>query len=58
MGHIHQVAHCMLLLDTRSRIRRRMVLVTMACRSRGRGTKVQSPEDPVAQQECAHEKER
>ena len=48
----------MLLLDTRSRIRRRMVLVTMACRSRGRGTKVQSPEDPVAQQECAHEKER
>jgi hypothetical protein len=35
-----------------------MVLVTVACRSVGRGTKVQNPEDPVAQKERAHEKER
>jgi hypothetical protein len=48
----------MVLLGTRSRIRRRMVLVHVACRSLGIGTKVQSPEDPVAQKESAHEKER
>jgi hypothetical protein len=57
MGHIHQVAHRVLVVN-RSRIRRRMVLVTVACRSRVRGTKVQGSEDPVAQKERAHEKER
>jgi hypothetical protein len=57
MGRIHQVAHRVLVVN-RSRIRRRMVFVTVACRSRGRGTKVQSPEDPVAQKERTHEKER
>jgi hypothetical protein len=57
MGRIHQVAHCVLVVN-RSSIRRRMVLVTVACRSVGRGTKVQNPEDPVAQKERAHEKER
>lgn len=46
------------LLDTRSRIRRRMVLVTVACRSLGIGTKVHSPEDPVAQKERTREEER
>ena len=57
MGNIHQVAR-RVLLGTRSRIRRSMVLVNVARRSLGRGTKVQSPEDPVAQEERAHEKER
>jgi len=57
MGRIHQVAHCVLVVN-HSCIRRRMVLVTVACRSVGRGTKVQNPEDPVAQKERAHEKER
>jgi hypothetical protein len=35
-----------------------MVLVTVARSSLGRGTKVQSPEDSVAQKERAREKER
>lgn len=48
----------MILLDTRSRTRRRVMLVHVACGGVHRGTKVQSPEDPVAQKECAHEQER
>jgi hypothetical protein len=56
MGRIHQVARRMF-LGTRSRISRRMVLVTVARRSLGRGTKVQSSEDPVAQKDRTHEKE-
>ena len=47
-----------MLVDTRSRIRRRVMLVPVACGGVGRGTKVQGPEDPVAQKERAHEKER
>jgi hypothetical protein len=57
MGRIHQVAR-RVLLDIRSRIRRRMVLVNVARRSLGRGTKVQGPEDPVTQKERAREEER
>jgi hypothetical protein len=47
-----------MLLDTRSRIRRRVMLVTVACGGVGSGAKVQGPEDPVAQKESAYEKER
>ncbi len=57
MGRIHQVAR-RVLLGIRSRIRRRMVLVNVARRSLGRGTKVQGPEDPVTQKERAREEER
>ena len=57
MCDIHQVARRML-LDTRSRIRRRVMLVTVACGGVGSGAKVHDPEDPVAQKERAHEKER
>jgi hypothetical protein len=57
MGRIHQVAR-RVLLDIRSRIRRRMVLVNVARRSLGSGTKVQGPEDPVTQKERAREEER
>ena len=48
----------MLLLDTRPRIRRSMVLVCVACRSLRRITKVCSAEDAMAQKECACEEER
>ncbi len=34
------------------------MLVTVACRSLGRGTKVQDSEDPVTQKERTYEKER
>ena len=47
-----------MLLDTRSRIRTRVMLVTVACGGVGSGAKVHGPEDPVAQKERAHEKER
>jgi hypothetical protein len=57
MCNIHQMAHHML-LDTRSRIRRRVMLVTVACGGVGSGAKVQGPEDPVAQKESTYEKER
>jgi hypothetical protein len=57
MCDIHQVAHRVLLV-TRSRLRRRVMLVTVACRSVGSGAKVQGPEEPVAQKERAHKKER
>jgi hypothetical protein len=57
MCDVHQVTRHML-LDTRSRIRRRVMLVTVACGGVGSGAKVHDPEDPVAQKERAHEKER
>jgi hypothetical protein len=47
-----------MLLDPRPRIRRRVMLVTVACGGVGSGAKVQNPEDPVAQKECTREEER
>ena len=47
-----------MLLDTRSRIRMRGMLVHVACGGVGSGAKVQSPEDPMAQKERTYEQER